>query len=783
MRKQQKKGSEGNSKLIELTKNQKEFNDLFTRAVEARKKSCFWDEGDWEDRWELQNEYILPRQDVGDQSDGFRSKVKSPEIIARNQSTKQKLSKLNIGFNIRPTTKAAKLAAQIDQEILNYYFKEGLFRASLDSAFAGAIDNGTAFVGVEWLKKTRKVHLPVTDFEKMTPEQVESAKKDDKVPYTEAEMIDYRGPVLLHYELPDVFVDPTGINLQGNYRSCDFAFVAELVPFEKFKTEFTGKKGFKDVDKVKAVTSAHRTEEGAGETEDTFMHPPIDQDGEYVYLVKGWSYSGDWYMIRANNVFIKEDYLPYTDKKIPLEVLKPYSFPNQIYGIAPADLLIPTVYQMELMLNTLFDYAIYTSNPVLLVDKQDYGDFSRKYELVNGKPGSLLPVSNPAGSVSPLKFPQMVVDVYQGIEKLQRDAVIATQHDPSQLGFMQKDATATANIMNKEVVDNYIGSILYNFKLNLESIAKMVVSRIHQFMKRGDVDKIINGEGEVSPFEIPVVGKTMEIDWDERTVKIESDPNRVTVIKVSPEIYKYQDEEGNFIEVTPNDYAIQIDAESLEIVSKALEKQKTMEAFGQLMPYAVNPNNPEMAMQNPLGMIDATILFQEFVEKLDLNEKLLLIPGESEKKELQRAEEQNMQMFSGERAMGQAGESQAHVQHHVRFLRQLENLYEDMMDDIKNSIMAGTPPDPEMQQQFDKLRIAMPIISEHIDFDTTPVLAESQLVSSVAKAQTAPMPQPGIGQSVSQSGMGGSQAAPNVPKDAGMTQGGPGDMPSEEQMM
>jgi len=773
------KDSKDTSKEGVISEKHKQFNSFLNIAVNKRKVSSFWDGGDWEDRWELQDEYALPKQEVKDQTRGFRSHEKSPEVVARNQSTMQKLYKLNVGFTVRPVSKHAKFAAQIDQEILNYYFKTNQFRQSLDEAFQLAIQNGTAPIGVEWLKKVRSVHMPISDASQMDEDQKAMVKKGE-VPYAKMDLVDFRGPVLLTYPLRSVYVDPSASNIQGVYRNADYVFVAELIPFESFKAEFKSKSGYKNIDKVEPITSGYQSQEGATPAKDSFMAPPVDGDGEYVYLVKGWCYSKDWYMVRANDVFIKEDYLPYADKKIPIELLKPFTYPHQLYGIAPTDLLIPTVYQIELMLNALFDYAIYTTNPILLVDKYDYGDFSRKYEVVDGEPGALLPVSNTVGSVKALQFPNLTVDIYQGLEKLQRDAVIATQHDPSQLGFMKKDATATANIMNKEVLDAYIGALLHNFQGSLENIARMVISRIHQFMKKGDVTKIVNGEGEMEPFEIPIVGKAMDIDWDERVINIEEDANRVTVIKVSDKIYKYQDEEtGEEIEVTPNDYDIHISSESKEIISEALEKQKIMEAFGQLAPYAVNPANPEMAMQHPMGLINGQVLLQELVEKLGLPVSLLVSPTENEKKDLQRAEEQNMSMFAGERVMPQAGESGAHVEHHARFLRQLQNLHDNMIQDLKSTIMSGGQPEQEAQMQFDKVKVAMGLLAEHMDYDTTPVLMESKRAQSEAMQSVAPQPQQAgpMSQGVAPVGMGGDQSAPNVPQAAGMAQGGMGNMP------
>ena len=61
------------------------------------------------------------------------------------------------------------------------------------------------------------------------------------------------------------------------------------------------------------------------------------------------------------------------------------------------------------------------------------------------------------------------------------------------MGVIQKNATATANILNKEITEAYVMAMVENFKEDLESVAKMVVSRMHQFMTEKDVNKLING--------------------------------------------------------------------------------------------------------------------------------------------------------------------------------------------------------------------------------------------------------------------------------------------------
>ena len=772
--------------LPERTKDQLRFDKLFHEAIENRKVACFWDDGDWEDRWELQDQYALPTVEDAT-SEEYRSNVKSPEILGRIQSAMHKLSKLSISFVVRPKNSAAKLAARVDELIINNFFSKQDYAGVLRDSFYTAIVHGSAPIGVEWLKRTRKVKQVITDPEIMSEDQKKKLKKGE-MPYVEVEQTDFNAPVLLNYTLASVYLDPAARNMQGPVHNCGHAFVAELITYESFKSNFEGKEGFKDIDKVKPISKDWTGPEGNEAHPDRYLYPPISSDGEYVYLVKGWDYYRDEYKIKANEVYIKESPLPYSDKKIPLEVLKPYSLPNQVYGLGMVDLLIPSVYQLELIQNAFYDWLLYTINPILLVQRNDYGDFSRKYQVVNGEPGSMLPVTDVVGSVQPLKFPSLSMDVFQGIGLLQKDAILASQHDPNQLGVLRKDATATANIINKEVAEAFVNYIVDNFTGTLENVARMLISRIHEFMTKPQVSKLVNGEtDEGEPFEVAIPGKYVNVDWDERTVKIENNPERVSLVKVSKKLYQYQDPEtGKLVEVSPNDYEVSLSAESKQVISRALEQQRMLDSMKMIMPYAVNPNDPQALMKTPLQLFNALEIADHFVDVMGLPPKLLLNQSENEKDDIKRAQQQNMEMYEGKRAVPKAGESATHVKQHTDFQQMLINQMENMKIDIESSIRAGMQIGPEQQQEFDRIRKTLPLVSEHIDFDTTNIVEEAALVSKAGMMVGGGMQQPqqqpqqpqgpntGIGQQMSPSGTGGDSALPNVPREAGFTQGGAG---------
>lgn len=767
------------------TEGQLRFDKLFHEAMENRKTACFWDNGDWEDRWELDDEYAMPSVENSTE-DHYKSNVKSPEISGRVQSAMHKLSKMNVAFVVRPKNTAAKLAARVDELVINHFFNKQDYRGALRDAFYMAITKGSAPVGVEWLKRTRKVKQVLTNPEEMDDKQKKQVKEGE-LPYVEVEQVDFNAPVLITYPLQSVYLDPAARNMQGPFHNCGHAFVAELITYEDFKANFEGKEGFKNVNKVVPITKDWTVPEGEQAHPDRYLYPPISSDGEYVYLVKGWDYYRDEYKIKANEIYIKESPLPYADKKIPFEILKPYNLPNQVYGVGVVDLLIPSVYQLELIQNAFYDWLLYTINPILLVQRNDYGDFSRKYQVVNGEPGAMLPVTDVMGSVQPLKFPNLSIDVFQGIGLLQKDAILASQHDPNQLGVLRKDATATANIINKEIAEAFVNYIVDNFTGALENIARMLISRIHEFMTKPQVSKMVNGETqEGEPFEVAIPGKYVNVDWDERTVKIENNPERVSLIKISKKLYQYKDPDTEkLIEVTPNDYEVSLSAESKQIISRALEQQRMLDSMKMIMPYAVNPSDSQASMKTPIQLFNAVEIADHLVNVMGLPPKILLNQSENEKDDIKRAQEQNMEMYQGKRALPKAGESMTHVKQHTDFEQMLLNELETQKIDIESSIRAGMQVTPEQQTQFDTIRKVLPLLSEHISFDTTNVIEEATTMSKIGdmvggQGQQPPQqpaqmgPNTGMGQQMTQSGMGADSALPNVPKQAGFTQGGAG---------
>ena len=762
-------------KTNQLSESEVKFNELLLEAVEANEVGCFWNDGPWRDRWDIQRKFAYYFYEDIDQSDGYRSNVKSPEIVGRVQGTLQKMNKFNLEFIVRPKNDRAKFSAEINQILLNQLFKTKEFKYRLKDAYQDAVTNGTAVLGVEWVSVKREVKMQKTNPDQMTEEELQNFKEKGIIPYEKVTLVEPEGVSLVNHRLENVLFDPSSQSVNTGSNRSGHAFVTEVLSEDRFKTIFKGKM-YKNLDKVKP-NAIDMTEEGDTRGRDTFLAEPSDYNKEYIEVVHGYGYDEDWYTIRANGVFIYEGPLPYNDKNIPLATLRAYKAPYQLYGIGLPDLLIPVVTQIELISNAVYDYIMYTTNPMLLVQKQDYEDVTRVLEIGDGAPGTAIPVSDISRGFDTVKFPSLSVDVFQALGILQKDAVIASQQDPSQLGVIQKNATATANILNKEITEAYVMAMVENFKEDLEQVAKMVVSRIHQFMTEKNVNKAINGESmvdEVEDYQVGVEDKSVDIDWDNRSIKIKDEPGEVSFVPVKSDIYEYKDENDKLLEVSLNDFDIELSVESVEIISRALEKQEAGEQLAQLSGFMVDTTNPAKVAQHPMPLVDAVSLMEEVFDKKGWNKKHLLQYNKLEQDSVNRAKAQNYEAFKGERPMPHPGESREHINIHVQFNKEMQQRLEVMKKDIEMMMAQGQNPPGTYKQEFDLTRQAIALISEHIMEDSQPAYMEP-MQSSMKGMQMSQPAQQGMGQSVSQSGLGGNQPTTNPIEQAGM-EGGPGEL-------
>lgn len=722
------KNQKTTKKQRRLTPAQKYFNDEFLRAVKSRQSSCIWTQGDWRDWWEMQEKMaIMWFGDLKNQ-EYYSADVKSPEIAGRIDSVMQKLAKLNIRFVVRPKRAEVAGFAKIYEEIINYTFNSGRFRYRLRDAFWDALVHGTAALTVDFIVRKRKVKMPVTNPDEMTAKEKRLLKEKGKIPYRIVEVFDRFNVALVNRQLSEIFIDPSARNIDDDVYYAGYYFRVTRMPYKRFKKTYKNRIGFINISRVKPIK---KLDNDVFDSDLFFARIDADEDGDYVFLIEMFDYDNDRYMAKANDVFITPDDLPlpYAHKKLNLVLLHPKKLPNSIYGIGLVDALLPIVEQIEQLQNAIYDYVMYTTNPILMVEKNIYGDFSQKYQ--KAEPGLMIPVMDVGRSVAPLKFPALSVDVFQALQNLKRDAVIATQQDPSQLGVVVKNATATANLINKEITEAYINYVINNFIDSLNDIAKQVFWLHKQYLSKGIVRQMIGDkEPEAVRYTIPVEGKRYVIDWEQYKIsKIEYDPNVTGYIELKPDIFFYKDNNGQLQQIHPDDFDIEVSPESVEIISRALEAQKTKEMVQMLAPFMVDPDDEEMVMQNPRGWVDGPSLLRDMLEKSGMPTKYIIKKKEKIQESVARAREQNKLMLQGIEAVSIPGEGRAHIIEHERLLieliqkrnetnARLKQLLED--ENIAMLVANGQVPQEvsNLQDKLETQQKVIDILTKHIELDS-----------------------------------------------------------------
>lgn len=692
----------------------------FNNSKKSRQNSCYWGapstSGNWQERWDLQEKIDLgwaqpPKQDE------FESNVKSPMSSGRIESTMHKLKKLDLQFVVRPDDikdPKDKRKARVIQELLNNLFERREYKARMVTWFKDCLVHGTAFMHVYYLRKKRKVQMPKTDVDKMSDEEKEKLQNREKL-FEEDVLYDYDDIAFEPVKIQEIFVDPSARNLHGTSYEAQYIIRRMLPSLAQFKAMYSADPDAKNVNKVRPVS--HYIGE---ETE--FFEPPTDVDNdEYVEVLHYYNKAEDKYVVVANDVLIKDMPLPYKHKQLPFIKIDAYEVPHQFYGMGIPDKLMNIQGEEEILKNLVYDRLHITANPIVKVKKSIYGEFSKAYQTA--EPGLMIPV-NQQDDVEPLEYQTMNFDMFRGIDALNRDAVLATQIDPIQMGVNQKYVSATTSMLTKEQMDTYILSLVETWTEPLNTAAKQIISLMEQFYTVPRVE---------------AAGKTAknkrvrlaDIEINPKTLEVTEKRGKYTDLEISEEYFNIN-----------GDWDVEVDSESVEVQSKAIEMQKSQAAIAQLAPFMVDPQNTQATMQHPTPWVDGPKTLEWYMETNNIPRELMAVLAEDEDISIERAELQGKKMLGGDIVPGIPGESEVHKKVHVGQLRVINDQrqkIEDQLGELPPEMMQmimQTPEGQKLQELDEKARI----LADHLRTDDLPKAAGVQ----VAADQAAPPPPPEV---------------------------------------
>lgn len=694
----------------------KQVRDDYSAAKQSRQSGAFYEssEGgyDWLDKWDTDEKIEIGYSEKPSQ-DEFASNVKSPMSSGRIESTMHKLRRLDVQFVVRPDNvrdSQDKRKARVVQELLNNLFQRRAFKSRLMTWFKDCLVHGSAFMHVYYLRKKRKVQMPKIDVDSMTDEEKENVKKNKKV-YDEEYVYDYDDIAFEPIKIQEVYVDPSARNLHGTSYEAQYIIRRMLPSLAQFKAMYSNDPDAKNVSKVRPVSHYIGDDH-------PFFEPPTDVDNDdYVEVLHYYNKADDRYVVLANDVVIKDIPLPYIHKQIPIVEIKAYDVLHQFYGMGIPDRLRNIQAEEEILKNLVYDRLHITSNPILKVKKNIYGEFSKAYQTA--EPGLMVPV-NQQDDVMPLEYQTMNFDMFRGIDALNRDAVLATQIDPIQMGVNQKYVSATTSMLTKEQMDAYIMALIDNWTESLTIAAKMCISLMSQF------------------YSIPRVTKAGEA--------AEAKQVRLSDIEINPETLDVKEKRGSYtyLEIKPEyfdingDWDIEIAPDSVEVQSRAIEMQKAETLIAQFAPFMVDPSNPQSVAMNPQGWIDGPKTIEYYLDTHSAPKELMAVTREDEDISIERAEKQGKRMLEGEIVPGITGEPEAHKRVHTKQLNILNARVRELEEEFEDPAMMSAEDYKEiLEAKMVAQRFAM-----HLETDDQPEFTGAMSAIEGGKPQQPDVPMP-----------------------------------------
>jgi len=721
----------GNKELPKKRYTAKEADQIrrvrndYESAKNARQNNCYWgdngDNGDWLKRWDLQEKISIGWSEPPS-VDEFESNVKSPMSSGRIESTMHKLRRLDVQFTVRPDDikdSKEKRKARVVQELLNNLFQRRAFKERLNEWFEDCLIHGSSFMHIYYLQKKRTVKMPEIDIDKMSDEQKEDLKSNKKV-YKEETIYDYDDIAFEPVKIQEIYVDPSGRNLHGTSYDAQWIIRRMLPSYAQFESMYKNDPEAKNISKVRPVSSY------VGE-ETEFFEPPRDiDDNDYVEVLHYYNKADDKYIVVANDVVIKEMPLPYMHKQLPFVEISAYDVLHQLYGMGIPDRLKNIQSEEEILKNLVYDRLHITANPMIKVKKNIYGEFSKAYQTA--EPGLMLPVQQ-MDDVMPLEYQTMNFDMFRGIDSLDRDAVLATQIDPIQMGVNQKYVSATTSMLTKEQMDSFITALIDNWTESLNIAAKQCISLMSQFYP---IPRVESAGKAAKNRQVRI----MDIEINPETLNVTEKRGAYSYLKIKPD---YFDING--------DWDIEVAPESIEVQSRAIEMQKSQANLAQLAPFMVDPNNPQSVAMNPTPWVDGPKMVKWYMETNSIPSEMMATSTEDDDIAVERAELQTKMIMAGERVPGIPGESELHKKVHVEQLKvlnkekeELEKKYEKLGDEFAPYVME-TPDGKRAAELAEKAQL----LAEHLTVDDLPKFQEVQNAAQGGQQPQVPMP-PGLNQ-------------------------------------
>lgn len=681
-------------------KASKLVREELSKAKDARRTSCFFSTnagdssnssnssgGDWQLKWDKWMKAWLGWYQPSS-ADDFKSNIKLPETTGRIESLMHKIRRVNFGWLAEPNSPEDENVARIAAPILDYIFYDSKLSQSTATWAKEALIYGSGFARLVYIKDIRELRFPKTS--DISQDEAKDVEKGKVVFKPKEKVTKFEGFQLIPIPIEEVYVNPGARKMHGHSYAASKFMWERIVDFDEFKAMFSNDPMASDVDKVKPASQY-------GKEDEPFFKKPesIGKDG--VLLVDYEDPYNDRYIVIANGIVIKDQPLPYRHKEGTFHKIDCIENPNQFYGIGIPAFLENIQAAAEITLNLMIDKMYRSMNVRYAIDGSIYGEFANMYQRPEN---ALIPISTMDGTpmqskIMPLQTETVDFDGYRILDKLQQYASMATQVDLSQMNLQNPDRTATATSLSRELVDIMVASILDNMANTFVDVGRQMWTIVQE---KWSVPKIVEVIGEDGQEKIKkevyknIKLKGMEVEMaEDGTVSLNKTDQKYSFFEVSEGLLK-----------TENNLDIRIAPDTIEVMSKTLRRQKTMELYAQMMPNAVDPTDKEKLKMHPLPLYDARVLAKRLVnDGLGGDDDVLLSADFDNTTEVAEAQQNVAAIFQGEIVNGVPGRSDAYIEYITYVLRNLNQEQENLAKEM-SELEEVIPPtiDPMTGQEF-----------------------------------------------------------------------------------
>lgn len=619
---------------------------------------------DAEKDWEMGDKMFqqwMPERD----EDDFRADIVLPDGFAAIQAEMQETIERASRPLLRRVEDSDKNIEAFANAILSYNMDRTGFDFQYFKAKYAAAIRGTAFLFNYYRVDKRTVNDP------------DSVNEDGEIVYKQRDLIDFDDDYTEFIENEYIFVDESASHID-NARDM---VRREIIHIDEFNRVYGNKSDFKNTDKVLS---------GGDTGNKGFFRLPEDMDEEDVEILHYYNRATDRYDCLANNVVIREGYIPYKHKELPLAVVYHYQVPGQFWGMGVPKVIFSLTEERRSIRNLNLDRQKMQINKMFLVNDS----ISLDEEELYARPHGLIEVNTNGQpintAVMPLEYGDVPASYFRTEEILLEDIRRAHGIDDRIQG-VQTGGTATEAAILKESSQRRINMLAKLVEMDtMIRLGRLKWSDIQFFYPAPRIERITedNQERQKKTYRnINVKGMDFTIVEDaegQRSLKM-NEIDGTSSFKLDKSMARYME----------GDFDVVIDSEAHQVVSKPIQQAKITEMFGLLVA------NPAL-----VGVLDPKKAVHRYLEINDEDPKAWMKGSGKNVDEMRMlAERENVVMMDGIVLPPTPDADEEHTLVHLNFAnsREFDELPRAVQENIRMHIMGEHDANPNTGSLMDDL--------------------------------------------------------------------------------